>query len=37
MVDHVRDFTGYDQIGYAGHSEGTMQMFIALSIFGEEF
>lgn len=36
-VDYVRNATGYDQIGFAGHSEGTIQTFIALSLLGEEF
>lgn len=31
MVDYVRGFTGQDKIAYIGHSQGTTQMFSALS------
>ena len=31
MIDYVRDFTGQDKIAYIGHSQGTVQMFSALS------
>jgi len=31
LIDYVRDTTGFDRIGYVGHSEGTLVPFAALS------
>jgi len=37
MVDYVLQQTNYSSLGYAGHSEGTIQMFAALSMWPFSF
>ncbi|KAI8367761.1 Alpha/Beta hydrolase protein [Blakeslea trispora] len=32
MIDYVRDYSGFDRVGYIGHSQGNAQAFIALSL-----
>ena len=31
MIDYVREYTGQDKIAYIGYSQGSVQMFSALS------
>ncbi|RCI05822.1 hypothetical protein CU098_013566, partial [Rhizopus stolonifer] len=35
MIDHVREYSGFDRVGYIGHSQGNAQAFIALSLCPE--
>ncbi|KAI8378752.1 Alpha/Beta hydrolase protein [Choanephora cucurbitarum] len=32
MIDYVRSYSGFDRVGYIGHSQGNAQAFIALSL-----
>ena len=37
FIDFITEKTGQKQVSYVGHSEGTMQMFMGLSLMPEYF
>ncbi|CAD7946836.1 unnamed protein product [Amoebophrya sp. A25] len=37
VIDYISKTANSPKVGYAGHSQGTLQMFLALSMLGEKF